>query len=125
MDDITELAQQVATIASKMEDIHRVFYRNGFKTRVDSIEKAVTEFNLTREATCPVKKIEQDERTVNEKKRFRRIEIYIAVFMVIITIVVGIPSWVNMYNNNQREKILGLESYSDDKVIYGISNTTN
>jgi len=125
MDDITELAQQVATIASKMEDIHRVFYRNGFKAKVEGIEKAITEFILTREKTCPVKKIEQDERTVKEKKRYRRIEVYIAIFMVIITLLVGIPSWVNMYNNNESKKILSFETHSGDEVTYGIPDTSN
>ena len=54
--EIMHLAQAIGSIEAKVEDLHRVFYRNGFKQRIDNIENAIREFRLTRSSTCPVAK---------------------------------------------------------------------
>jgi len=93
-DKIFELAETVGGISQKIDDLHGSLYRNGFRSDIGKIKDWITTFEKGRSETCPALIELRDNKARANTKSVRRTDVMIGIFMLIITIGVGVPAWV-------------------------------
>jgi len=61
--ELIDIANKLGIIESKLDDLHNEYYLNGAKKKIESLEKAFSDFTISRYETCPhVARINEDRK---------------------------------------------------------------